>query len=981
MKRSSIKTPLTPGPESKGLNQVLKPGQFESIVVTGARTHNLRAVDVRIDRNQMVVITGPSGSGKSSLAFDTLYAEGQRRYMESLSTYARQFLDQLERPDVESIEGLSPTLSIEQKRIGRSPRSTVGTSTEISDYLRLLFARAGDPLCPKCRQPISAQTALQMTERILELDPGKRIQLLAPMIRGRKGTYRKDLEDLSRRGYVHARIDGEMRQLDEDIKLARNKKHDIDLVVDRIVVKPGIKERVLASVETALDLADGLLVVLVQTTSKTANKSSVEYENDWLFSRTSACAQCGLSLPEIAPRMFSFNNPAGACPGCEGLGEQNSFDPERVIPDPSLPLRQAIEPWQRKRNGRYYAQVLADLAHALGVSLETPWNSLPKTVTKAILNGSKTEIDFSVGDRPTRTGRARKTRVRRLWSGVLDELTRRGDTKLERYQSSRICEDCDGSRLRDESRSVLIKEKGIHELSALSIEQLRKFLETVEQDKSSLKRNVAQRIIAEIKERLLFLEDVGLGYLSLARPSASLSGGEAQRIRLATQIGSSMLGVLYILDEPSIGLHARDNQRLLKSLLRLRDNGNSVVVVEHDEATICAADQIIDMGPGAGIHGGHVVAVGKQDDLIRDPHSPTGAWLAGREQTPVPEHRRPGKHFIELLGCTGNNLKDVDLKLPLGTLTLVTGVSGSGKSTLITDTLHRALAARIHGALDRPSPFRSLSGENQIDKVTQVDQSSIGRTPRSNPATYTGAFSGIRQLFAQVPLARTRGYDAGRFSFNVAGGRCETCEGAGSLRVEMHFLPDIFVPCEVCSGQRYNRETLEVRYKGRNIAEVLAMSVEEGLSFMENIPAVRRALQALHDVGLDYLKIGQAATTLSGGEAQRVKLARELARRATGQTLYLLDEPTTGLHLSDVRRLIGLLQRLVEKGNTVLVIEHHLDMIKCADHVIDLGPEGGEEGGEILVAGTPEQVALDPRSYTGQALSPLLLGTPKAGLN
>ncbi|MEE3329102.1 MAG: excinuclease ABC subunit UvrA [Myxococcota bacterium] len=944
----------------------------QEIVVTGARTHNLKGVDVRIRRNQLVVITGPSGSGKSSLAFDTLYAEGQRRYIESLSAYARQFLDQMERPDVEAIDGLSPTLSIEQRSIGRSPRSTVGTATEISDYLRLLFARGGDPLCPECGEPIAAQSASEMTDRILALEPGTRIQVMAPMIRGRKGAYRKELENMRRRGYVHARIDGEMRQLDDEIKLARQKKHDIDLVIDRVIVKEGVGERLFASIDTALDLADGLVVVHIQGRSR----DTTEGDRDWLFSSANACAECGISLPEIAPRLFSFNSPAGACPDCDGLGERHSFDPERVVPDVEAPLMQAIEPWQRKRNRRYYAQILKDLAEDLGVELDTPWQALPETVKKALLEGKKGEVSFSVGARPTRTGQPRKTRVSRTWGGVLDELERRNDSQLARYQTARTCDTCAGSRLRAEARNVHVGGRAIHELSSLSIGELRAFLDGLKSKKGSAKEDVTRRIVTEIRERLMFLEEVGLTYLTLDRPSRSLSGGEAQRIRLATQIGSSLRGVLYILDEPSIGLHIRDNQKLLESLLRLRDHGNSVLVVEHDEATIKAADQVIDMGPGAGVHGGRVVSVGNQDDLIADPASPTGSWLGQRETIPVPPMRRTGSGALLLRGCPGNNLKNVDLDLPLGTLTVVSGVSGSGKSTLITETLHRILSARLHGGLERPAPFTSLEGEENIDKVTQVDQAPIGRTPRSNAATYTGAFGAIRQIFSQVPLARTRGYDAGRFSFNVAGGRCEACEGAGQLRVEMHFLPDLFVTCEVCDARRYNRETLEIRYKGRTIADVLEMTVEEGLTFMENVPSIRRALQALCDVGLGYLRIGQPATTLSGGEAQRVKLARELAKRSTGRTLYLLDEPTTGLHLSDVRKLIELLQRLVDKGNTVLVIEHHLDVIKSADHVIDLGPEGGEGGGEILASGPPEEIAKEPRSHTGQALAPLFSAPP-----
>jgi len=952
----------------------------DEVVVRGARTHNLRGVNVRIPRDQFVVLTGPSGSGKSSLAFDTLYAEGQRRYVESLSPYARQFLDQLEKPEVESIEGISPALAIEQRSIGRSPRSTVGTATEISDYLRLLFARAGQPHCPRCDLPIAPQTVGQMTERVLELAEGSRVQILAPMVRGRKGAYRKELEEMRRRGYVYARIDGVMRELEDEIKLARQARHDIEFVVDRTVVREGAGGRIEESLQTALELADGLAIVLSEPGK---GASEAEDPAEWLLSRSSACADCGISLPEIAPRMFSFNNPAGACPACDGLGLQHHFDPERVVPDAEKPLREAIEPWQQKRNRRYYAQLLSDLAEHLKVDLDTPWHRLPAGARKAILEGLPGEIAFSVGGRPTRTGRPRKTRAKRAWNGVLDELERRGDTKLERFQTSVTCPECQGARLRAEARSVRIDGRAIHELNALSIGELQAFLANFEggldDPRSGLgtrgQRDVARRVGIEIRERLAFLADVGLDYLSLDRPSASLSGGEAQRIRLATQIGSSMLGVLYILDEPSIGLHARDNARLLESLMRLRDNGNSVVVVEHDEATIRAADHVIDMGPGAGIHGGEVVAEGPPGSLASNPLSPTGAWLAGRESIEPARRARPdpatGERIV-LRGCRANNLKAVEFALPLGALTVVTGVSGSGKSTLVRDTLHRALAARLHGALNVPGDFDALEGEELIEKVIDVDQAPIGRTPRSNPATYSGAFGGIRQLFSQVPEARARGYEPGRFSFNVEGGRCETCQGGGSLRVEMHFLPDLFVTCEVCAGRRYNRETLDILYKGRSIADVLEMTIEEAVAFMENVPSIRRPLQALVDVGLDYLRLGQPATTLSGGEAQRVKLARELARRSSGKSLYLLDEPTTGLHLSDVRRLIELLVRLVDRGNTVLVVEHHLDVIKSADHVVDLGPEGGARGGEIVVQGSPEEIAACHHSHTGKALAEVL---------
>ena len=955
---------LSPSPLISEIPGLADAGQPERIVVRGARTHNLRGIDVEIPRDRLVVITGPSGSGKSSLAFDTLYAEGQRRYVESLSTYARQFLDQLEKPHVESVEGLSPALSIEQRSLGRSPRSTVGTATEIADYLRVLYARAGEPACPQCGDPIARQSVAQMIDRLIALGEGTRIQILAPIVRGRRGTYRKELDDLRRRGYVRARIDGALVDLDDEIALSRGKRHDIEAVVDRIVVRERARARLGESLEAALGLAGGLAIVL---TGQPGDKAPEE----WLLSRTSACARCGISFPELAPRTFSFNSPAGACPTCDGLGQVASFDATLVVADPEAPLRTAITPWSTRRHARYYAQVLADLAEHLAIDLDTPWRDLPEEARDTILHGSEEEIPFSVGTRPTRTGRPRKTRVRRVFRGVLEELARRDDSTLARYRTSAPCDDCEGARLRLEARSVRVGGVGIHELCRRSIGEVRHHLATLELADAS-RRDVAERIVAEVDERLGFLIDVGLDYLTLDRPTASLSGGEAQRIRLATQIGSSMLGVLYILDEPSIGLHARDNDRLLASLARLRDNGNSVVVVEHDEATIRAADHVIDMGPGAGIHGGEVVAAGTPDGLADDARSPTGRWLAGLEQVPVPEVRRTASGSIVLRGCRGHNLKSLDVEIPLGVLTVVTGVSGSGKSTVVNDTLHRALAARLHGALEPAAPFDSIEGMENIDKVIDVDQSAIGRTPRSNAATYTGSFSGIRTLFARVPEARARGFEPGRFSFNVKGGRCEACEGNGQLRVEMNFLPDLFVTCETCAGRRFAKETLEILYKGRSIADVLDMTVEEALDYMENVPAVRRTLQALHDVGLDYLRLGQPATTLSGGEAQQVKLAKELARRSTGRTLYLLDEPTTGLHLADVARLLELLMRLVERGNTVVVIEHHLDVIKCADHILDLGPEGGAAGGRIVVAGTPEEVAGHPASHTGRALAPLL---------
>jgi excinuclease ABC subunit A len=930
------------------------------IVVRGAREHNLRGIDVRIPRDRLVVITGLSGSGKSSLAFDTLYAEGQRRYVESLSAYARQFLEQMSKPEVESIDGLSPAISIEQRTTSRNPRSTVGTTTEVYDYLRLLWARVGRPHCWSCGNPIRPQTVEQMTERVLALGEDARVQVLAPVVRGRKGEYKKELDAFRRQGFVRARIDGELRDLSEDIALARQKTHEIDLVVDRVVVKEGVRARIAASIETALRLSGGLVKIDLGGS-----------EPPWLLSQTNACVDCGVSFPEIAPRSFSFNSPHGACPRCDGLGTREELDAERIVPDPDRTLAGgAIEAWGGRRMPRYYAQLLEAIAAHVGVAMDVPWRTLPENARKAILFGlGKEEIAF----RFERDGKAQS--VRRRWDGVLGELERRLDSRdgerlrdvLAKYMGARPCKECGGARLSKEARSVKLAGLAIHELTARPIGETRSFLEGLQLEPGE--RLIADRILKEILDRLRFLEDVGVAYLTLDRPSATLSGGEGQRIRLATQVGASLMGVLYILDEPSIGLHPRDNERLLQSLFRLRDAGNSVIVVEHDEATIRSADWVIDMGPGAGIHGGEIVAEGTPDEICASPSSLTGAYLEGTRGVKVPPRRAPDfTRWLELRGCREHNLRDVTLRLPLGLFTVVTGVSGSGKSTLVNDILHRALAQRLQGAEEPPGRFDEIRGLELVDKVVDVDQTPIGRTPRSNPATYTGIFDGIRALFAQVPEARVRGYGPGRFSFNVKGGRCESCEGAGLLRVEMHFLPDLFVTCEVCSGRRYNRETLEITYKGKNIAEVLDMTVEEGLGFMENVAAVRRPLQTLHDVGLDYLHLGQPATTLSGGEAQRIKLARELSRRGTGKTLYLLDEPTTGLHFADVEKLLEMLNRLVELGNTVVVIEHHLDVIKTADHVIDLGPEGGAAGGEIVAEGTPEAIAREPRSHTGHAL-------------
>jgi excinuclease ABC subunit A len=933
----------------------------ERIAVRGAHEHNLQSVDVDIPRERLVVITGLSGSGKSSLAFDTIYAEGQRRYVESLSAYARQFLDQMAKPEVESIEGLSPAIAIEQKTAGRSPRSTVGTVTEIYDHLRLLYARIGHPHCWSCGRPIQRQSVQQMSDRVLALAEGTRVQLLAPVVRGRTGQYRKELDEFRKQGFVRVRVDGELRDLADEITLARRAKHDIDVVVDRVAVKESARSRVAESIETALRLSGGLVTIDVGPGRE-----------EWVLSESSACVDCGVSYPEIAPRMFSFNSPAGACARCGGLGTALEVDPERIVPDPTKPLGAgAIAPWGGRRGPRYYKQLLAALADHVGVDLETPWEKLPEPAREAILFGTRDEIRFAV------RGRKRTRSVRRRWAGAVDELERRireaggEDGELTRYLAPRACPDCGGSRLRAEARSVKLAGMAIHELAALSIAEARGVLESLALP--AAERVVADRVLQEIRERLEFLSQVGLDYLTLDRAAATLSGGEAQRIRLATQVGSSLMGVLYILDEPSIGLHPRDHARLLRTLERLRDLGNSVLVVEHDEATIRAADWVIDMGPGAGIHGGRVVAEGPPAKIAQDPASLTGDYLAGRRAIPVPAERRgPGEESLVVSGCSQHNLKDVTLHLPLGRFVAVTGVSGSGKSTLVNDTLYRALAQRLYAAKEPPGSFARLEGLERIDKVIDVSQAPIGRTPRSNPATYAGVFDGIRKLLSQVPEARARGYGPGRFSFNVKGGRCESCQGDGMLRIEMHFLPDLFVTCEVCGGRRYNRETLEVRYKGNSIADILDMTVEEGLAFFENVPAVRRPLQTLHDVGLDYIHLGQPATTLSGGEAQRIKLAKELARKSTGRTLYLLDEPTTGLHFADIEKLLDVLHRLVGLGNTVVVIEHQLDVVKSADWVIDLGPEGGDAGGEIVAEGPPEAIARESRSHTGRALSALL---------
>jgi excinuclease ABC subunit A len=960
-----------------------KNGNPIEITIKGARTHNLQDIDLRIPRNRFVVITGPSGSGKSSLAFDTIYAEGQRRYVESLSTYARQFLDQLARPDVESIDGLSPAVAIEQKGVGRSPRSTVGTITEIADYLRLLYARAGTAYCWKCDTPISSQGLEEMVDRVFALPSGTKIQILAPIVRGRKGQYKKELDRFRRDGFVRARIDGEIVDLAEDIEIARNVRHDIEIVVDRLVIKESVRARLTESLGAALRLADDLALIDIVSKGTGAGSAKEEAEPEsWWLSRTGACPTCDNSFPEISPRLFSFNNPFGACKACHGLGVESVFDVARIIPDESRSIQEgAIAPWNLEDNHGYYQHLLETLAAHYSFSLDTPWKKLPKALREKLIEGDSSfelEIEIpSVGG--GRRRRARSEVIRRSFDGVIGDLTRRlesvggrGQAALSRFRRQQTCPDCLGARLRIEARHVRVGDCSLPELTRRSISEVIEFFAQLELP-SNLAR-VAERIEMELRERLGFLEQVGLGYLSLDRPAATLSGGEAQRIRLATQIGARLIGVLYVLDEPSIGLHSRDNERLLESLESLRDLGNSLIVVEHDEATIRRADYVIDIGPGAGIHGGLIVAEGSPEEIAAASDSITGDFISGRRRIEAPKRRpRDKKNVLRLEGCRANNLKNVDLEIPLGCLTVVTGVSGSGKSTLINDTLHPVLAAELHGSLVKPGEHRRMIGLDQIDKVVDVGQRPIGRSPRSNPATYSGAFTGIRSLFAQVPEARVRGWDSGRFSFNVKGGRCEACEGEGAIRVEMQFLPDAFVGCEVCSGRRYDRETLSIRHRGKSIADVLEMTVVEALALFENIPTIARPLQALSDVGLDYLRLGQSATTLSGGEAQRMKLAKELARKATGQTLYLLDEPTTGLHFVDVEQLLGLVDRLVDRGNTVVVIEHNLDVIRYADHIVDLGPEGGDAGGNIVVVGTPEEVAGCAESHTGVALA-LVMG-------
>lgn len=938
----------------------------KDIRVQGAREHNLKGVDVAIPRNSLTVLTGLSGSGKSSLAFDTIYAEGQRRYVESLSAYARQFLELMQKPDVDLIEGLSPAISIEQKTTSRNPRSTVGTVTEVYDYLRLLYARIGIPYSPATGLPIESQTVSQMVDRILEMEDGTRLYLLAPIVRGRKGEYRKEMAELRKQGFQRLKVDGELYEIDEVPALNKKLKHDIEVVVDRLVVREGIATRLADSVETALGLSDGLLIAEDASSGERAT-----------FSAKFACPVSGFTIDEIEPRLFSFNNPFGACPSCDGLGSSMYFDPDLIVPDSSKSLRKgAIAPWANS-SSKYYMQSLESLAQHLEISLDTAYEDLPEQAQRALLYGTGSERVVMTFDDGLRSYQTNKP-----FEGIIPNMERRfretesawSREELSKYQSVAPCGACHGQRLKPEALAVKIAGLNISEVTEMSISEAVKWFTALTGNLTGKQAEIAERILKEINERLGFLNNVGLDYLTMSRASGTLSGGESQRIRLASQIGSGLTGVLYVLDEPSIGLHQRDNDRLLATLVRLRDLGNTVLVVEHDEDAIRSADYVVDMGPGAGVHGGTVVAAGTPEEIMRAPQSLTGQYLTGFRQVPIPAERRKakkGKH-ITLTGATANNLDDVTVSIPLGTLTCVTGVSGGGKSSLIIETLWKAIARKLHGAREHPGPFDSIEGLEFLDKVVDIDQSPIGRTPRSNPATYTGAFTPIRDWFAGLPEAKTRGYKAGRFSFNVKGGRCEACQGDGVIKIEMHFLPDVYVQCDVCKGKRYNRETLEITYKDKSIAEVLELTVEEGVEFFKAVPSIRDKLETLERVGLGYIQIGQAATTLSGGEAQRVKLSKELSRRATGKTLYILDEPTTGLHFEDVRKLLEVLQALVEQGNTVIVIEHNLEVIKTADWIVDLGPEGGSGGGKIVAEGTPEEVAETAGSYTGKYLAPYL---------
>ncbi|MFR7907383.1 MAG: excinuclease ABC subunit UvrA [Oscillospiraceae bacterium] len=936
----------------------------DKIIIKGAREHNLKNIDLEIPRNKLIVMTGLSGSGKSSLAFDTIYADGQRRYMESLSSYARMFLGQMEKPDVDSIEGLSPAISIDQKTTSKNPRSTVGTVTEIYDYLRLLYARIGIPHCPVCGREIKQQTVDQIVDKLFELEEGTKIQLLAPIARGRKGTYVKELDNARRSGYVRVRIDGNMYDLSEEIILDKNKKHNIEIVVDRLVIKDGIKSRLTDSIETVMSLSGGMLAV------------DVIGGEEMLFSQSYACPEHNISIEELNPRMFSFNNPFGACPKCTGLGTFSRIDPDLIVPNKDLSIRQgAIKAsgWNTLTEGSIAMMYYNGIAKKFNISLDTPFKDLPKEAADAFLYGTKDRLELQIID--SFGGGVRYSK----FEGIINNLERRYKESSSEYSKSEIadcmneinCPECKGERLKKESLSVTVGGINIIDFTKFSISEALDFINNLKLTEREMM--IGERILKEIRERLGFLKSVGLEYLTLSRSSGTLSGGESQRIRLATQIGSSLMGVLYILDEPSIGLHQRDNDKLIETLKHLRDIGNTLIVVEHDDDTMLAADHIVDIGPGAGVNGGEVIFSGTVDELLKSENSVTGQYLSGKKKIPLPEKRRKGNgNYLIIKGAAENNLKKINVKIPLGELICVTGVSGSGKSSLVNEILYKHLAAKLNRAKIRAGKFKSIEGLENLDKVICIDQSPIGRTPRSNPATYTGVFTDIRELFAQTSDAKTHGYGAGRFSFNIKGGRCEACEGDGIKKIEMHFLPDIYVPCEVCKGKRYNRETLEILYKGRSIYDVLEMTVDEGVKFFENHPKILRKLKTLQEVGLGYIKIGQPATTLSGGEAQRVKLSTELSKRATGKTIYILDEPTTGLHTADVHKLIEVLQKLADTGNTVLVIEHNLNVIKVADHIIDLGPEGGTGGGTVVACGTPEEVAECPQSYTGKYLKSYL---------
>lgn len=936
----------------------------DKIIIRGAKEHNLKNISIELPRNKFIVLTGLSGSGKSSLAFDTIYAEGQRRYVESLSAYARQFLGQMEKPDVEYIEGLSPAISIDQKTTNKNPRSTVGTVTEIYDYLRLLYARVGTPHCYKCGKEISSQTIDQMVDQILSLEERTKIQLLSPIVRGRKGEHQKVLEGIRKEGFVRVRVDGEVMEITDDIKLEKNKKHSIEVIVDRIIVKEGIEQRLTDSLETALKLSDGLVIV------------DVMEKEELLFSQKLSCPDCGIGIDELAPRVFSFNSPFGMCPTCNGLGSHMKIDPELIIPNKNISINQgAIAPYSNTSDDTYYFKMFKAIADYHGFSLDAPIGDAPKGLIDDILYGTDgREVEFEFDSRfgGWRTYKA-------PFEGVIPNLERRyGETnsdymrdKIEGFMSIIPCPDCGGARLKPEALAVTVGGLNISEYTNMSVRQAIEFINDLKL--TEMQEKIAHQVLKEIRERLRFLVDVGLDYLTLSRNAGTLSGGESQRIRLATQIGSSLVGVLYVLDEPSIGLHQRDNDRLLKTLRNLTDLGNTLIVVEHDEDTMYCADHIVDIGPGAGVHGGYVIAEGTLDDIKNCEESITGQYLSGKKKIEIPKKRRkPNGKWVEIIGAAENNLKNIDVKIPLGVFTSITGVSGSGKSTLVNEILYKSLAQELHNSKNRPGKHKAILGTQHIDKIIDIDQSPIGRTPRSNPATYTGVFDQIRDIFAMTPEAKTRGYSKGRFSFNVKGGRCEACKGDGILKIEMHFLPDVYVPCEVCKGKRYNRETLQVKYKGKTISDILDMTVEEAMDFFDSIPSIKRKIETMYEVGLGYIKLGQPSTQLSGGEAQRVKLATELSKRSTGKTLYILDEPTTGLHIADIHKLIKVLNKLVDAGNAVVVIEHNLDVIKTSDYIIDLGPEGGDKGGTIIAQGTPEEICKVKESYTGHFLKKVL---------